>query len=199
MRHLAPWALTLLFRSPGSMTSIARMPTAVRAIGFKRMQRNAFSDNAVPCLAMTDATRRYLDSGLLRFFLETSGRAGRAAASCASCASLASLRARRRSMFLRMATALCSTSAIARTPSSWARRCLLARATFTGDDSANFLLTIFPDPNSRTSEPAQSWDRASIPPFQYIREMALTAQASDRFSALVLPRILSVLSSKLTF
>jgi hypothetical protein len=32
-----------------------------------------------------------------------------------------------------------------------------------------------------------------------IRQMTSTAQASDRFSALTLPRILSVLSSKLTF
>jgi hypothetical protein len=32
-------------------------------------------------------------------------------------------------------------------------------------------------------------------PFQYIREMAQTGQASDRFSALTLPRILSVLTS----
>ncbi len=36
-------------------------------------------------------------------------------------------------------------------------------------------------------------------PLQYIREMAQTGQASDRFSALTLPRILSVLSSKETF
>jgi hypothetical protein len=41
-------------------------------------------------------------------------------------------------------------------------------------------------------------ERAPLP-FQYIREMAPTAQASDRFSALTLPRILSALISKLTF
>jgi len=140
--------------------------------------------------------RRYLDSGFLRFFPVVSGCADRLTASSAS---LASLSARRRAIFLRSAVALCSTSAIARTPSSWARRCRLARATLTADGSADFLLTIFAGPNSRVSKPAQSWDRAGTTTFQYIREMASTAQASDRFSALVLPRILSVLSSKLTF
>jgi hypothetical protein len=37
-------------------------------------------------------------------------------------------------------------------------------------------------------------ERAALP-FQYIRETALRDQASERFSALTLPRILSVLSS----
>ena len=84
--------------------------------------------------------RTYLDSGLLRFFFETSGSAGRAIASSAS---LAFLSARRRSMFLRIAAALCSTSTIARAPSSWASLCRLARPTLTGDGSADFLLAIF--------------------------------------------------------
>src|SRR6516165_5482233 len=39
----------------------------------------------------------------------------------------------------------------------------------------------------------------AAPPFQYIREMALRAQTSDRFSALTLPRILSALTSNETF
>ena len=36
-------------------------------------------------------------------------------------------------------------------------------------------------------------------PLQYVREMARTAQASDRFSALALPRFLSTLISNETF
>jgi hypothetical protein len=102
-------------------------------------------------------------------------------------------------MFLRTAAALFSTSAIARTPSSRASRCRLARAMLTGDGSADFMLAISSSLNSEPSKPAQSCDRAGTSPFQYIRETALTAQASDRFSALVLPRILSALISKLTF
>src|SRR6516164_3776445 len=39
----------------------------------------------------------------------------------------------------------------------------------------------------------------AAPPFQYIREMALRAQTSDRFSALTLPRILSAWTSNETF
>ncbi len=60
--------------------------------------------------------RTYLERSL-RCFFGASSSAGRARASSAC---LASLSARRRSMFLRIAAALCSTSIIARVPSSWA-------------------------------------------------------------------------------
>jgi len=165
----------------GNRTWLLVMLTAASAIGFSGMLRNS---------------RTYLERSLLRCFFGTSPSAGRARASSAC---LASLSARRRSMFLRTAAALCSTSIIARTPSSWASLRRLVRAALAGDGSADFLLTIFPYPDSQASKPAQSSDRAGARPFQYIREMASAAQASDRFSALVLPRILSVLSSKLTF
>jgi hypothetical protein len=114
--------------------------------------------------------RTYLERSLLRCFFVTSPSAGRARRASSAC--LASLSARRRAMFLRIAAAFCSTSIIARAPSSWASLRRLARATLTGDGSADFLLTIFPDPDSQASKPAQSWDRAGTLPFQYIREMA---------------------------
>jgi hypothetical protein len=181
--------LCAALRGLGSAISILVMLMAAWAIVFSGMLH-------VALLAALRNGRTYLERSLLRCFFSTSPSAGRARASSAC---LASLSARRRSMFLRTAAALCSTSIIARTPSSWASLRRLARATLAGDGSADFLLTIFPYPDSQASKPAQSWDRAGTRPFQYIREMASAAQASDRFSALVLPHILSVLSSKLTF
>ena len=100
-------------------------------------------------------------------------------------------------MFLRTATALCSRSAIARAPSSAARRCRLARAMLSGEGSFDFLPAIISNPTNK-SPLNRKIERAALP-FQYIREMAPMAQASDRFSALALPRILSALISKLTF
>jgi hypothetical protein len=144
---------------------------------------------------ITRAVVCYFETAFLRFF----GMSVTTGKTLASCASLACLSARRRSMFLRTAIALFSTSTIARTPSSRASRCRLARATLTGDGSADFMLVISSGLHSEPSKPAQSCDRAGTSPFQYIRETALTAQASDKFSALVLPRIVSVLISKLTF
>lgn len=138
----------------------------------------------------------YFAAAVLRFFLGMFVAAGK---TLASSASLATRSARRRSMFFRIAIVPFSMSAIARTPSSRACRCRLARAMLTGDGSVNFLLTIFSDPNLEPSKPARSCDRAGTSPFQYIRETALTAQASDKFSALDLPRMVSALISKLTF
>ena len=67
-------------------------------------------------------------------------------------------------MFLRTATARCSTSAMARAPSSMARRCLLARAMLSGEGSADFLPAIVTPicnkPIFNKVKPAQSWDRA---------------------------------------
>ena len=80
---------------------------------------------------------RYFATTFLLFF----GTPGIAARAPLSCASLASLRARRRSMFLRTAVARCSASTIARTPSSWAKRFLLARAMLSGEGATDFLLT----------------------------------------------------------
>jgi hypothetical protein len=111
-----------------------------------------------------------------------------------SSTSLASRNARSRSMFLRTAMAFCSTSTIARAPSSAAKRCRLARAMRSGEGSVDFLPSIFSQFCNKQSPLNPGIERA-LPPFQYIREMALTVQASDRFSALTLPRILSVLIS----
>jgi hypothetical protein len=158
---------------------------------FQAMLRNALR-RCMPCAAPEsfNAIQRYFDSGFLRFFLETSGSAARTPASCAS---LASLSARRRCMFLRIEAAVCSTSAIARAPSSWAKRCRLARATVVGDGSADFLLTIFPDPNSQLNRPAQSWDRAGLPPFQYIRENDVNGSSKrEVFSAYFSPHLVGL-------
>jgi hypothetical protein len=101
-------------------------------------------------------------------------------------------------MFLRTAIACRSISAIARAPSSAAKRCRLARAMLSGESSADFLPAIVS--NSTTSKARSIFEIERAPlPFQYIREMALPVQASDRLSALDLPRILSALISKLTF
>jgi hypothetical protein len=65
-------------------------------------------------------------------------------------------------------------------------------------DNCDFLALIFTPFRNRQNPPNPEIERAARP-FQYIRETALRDQARERFSALTLPRILSVLSSKLTF
>src|SRR3569833_2047803 len=82
-------------------------------------------------------------------------------------------------------------------PTSGARKTLRRRFSFLGNH---------PGPSSRhatslrhAKSPLNPWIERAARPFQYIREMALLAQASARFSALTLPRILSALISKVTF
>ena len=131
------------------------------------------------------------------FFRRVFASGSKTASILAASSSLTRLKVRSRSMFLRTAVACRSISAIARAPSSAAKRCRLARATLSGESCDDFLPAMRPIPQQ--VKPAQSEIERAPLPFQYIREMALTVQASDRFSALDLPRILSALISKLTF
>src|SRR5262249_25818600 len=82
------------------------------------------------------------------------------------------------------------------TLTSAARRCRLARFRATVQ-----LISCRPSCPTLKCEMSAHSRELSGPslPFQYIREMAQPTQARDRFSALTLPRILSVFSSKLTF
>src|ERR1700756_1918772 len=98
-------------------------------------------------------------------------------------------------MFLRVAMACRSISAIACAPSSIARRCRSARAILAGEGSADFLSAMFSSQSALKQSPLNLGIERAARPFQYIRETARVGQTSDRFSALTLPRILSALIS----
>jgi hypothetical protein len=74
----------------------------------------------------------------------------------------------------------------------------LARAMLSGEGSAD-LLPLISHPNSLRAKPAPSPGSSGRYSHFSTAVKWRKAQASDRFSALTLPRILSVLSSKLTF
>jgi hypothetical protein len=137
---------------------------------------------------------RYSGCFFWRFFFIATGIAGRVLASSAS---LASLKARRRCMFLRTAMACCSISVIARAPSSVKIRCRSARAMLTGEGSADFLAAICPSRFAIDEGPLNP--RGSSGQHRHFCTSVKWPQASDRFSALAFPRILSVLMSKVTF
>lgn len=121
--------------------------TASRTNGFKR----GTADRAIPEERRYGvAVQGYFAIAFLRFLLSETVTAG---VVLASWASLASLSMRRRSMFFRIAIASFSMSAIARTPSSRASRCRLARAMLTGEGWADLLLAISSYPNSEPSGP----------------------------------------------
>lgn len=85
-------------------------------------------------------------------------------------------------------------------PSAAAIRLRSERAILSGDGSASFLTLIAQLAWLHNEQsPLNPRIERAEGPFQYIRETAPQYQASERFSALTLPRILSVLSSKLTF
>jgi hypothetical protein len=130
MRHLAPWALTLLFRSLGSPTSIEKLLIALCAIGFwhalgSAAAMAALSRQRPSTLLLGDFGERGSSHSFLRF-LGFPQRAKALHVLANRDGSLLDIRYR------------------AHTLLPGARRCLLARATLTGDGSADFLLTIFP-------------------------------------------------------
>ena len=139
----------------------------------------------------TAAELDYRGNFLVRFFGEGAGNGTRRIAAAAS---LVSRSSRSRAMFLRTSMACLPIFSIARAPSSAANRFRLARAMLSGDDSAGFLTLILTHfPTGKTRSILRSSGQHGR--FSTSVKRHDETHASERLSALTLPRILSVLTS----
>jgi hypothetical protein len=158
-----------LFRMlPSPWCPVSTIVSCRSGIAAKLKGRSRQRHSPLHCARTAPGQRAYFAVRALRFFFGDCGAAVRALISSAS---LASRKARRRCMFFRVSADCRSTSAIARAPSSCAKRWRLARATLSGEGPSDFL-SLMPHPDLQHESPLNPGIERAALPFQYIREMA---------------------------